>query len=104
MACSTLALALSSACLCIDLCLIGLPGYSAESAASAGSDMYNPDVQSRVLTRSAMNLQKELTQYRSGNYGRGYVHSSGECTYAVLKSRIRWELLGCIGFWWEALG
>ena len=25
--------------------------------------------------------------------GRGYVHSSGQCTYAVLKGRVRWELL-----------
>ena len=97
--CSTLALALTL--LPASVPISGRPamslGYSAESSAPAVSDMYNPDVQSRVCTRSVMNLQKEVTLYRSGKDGRGYVHSSGECTYAVLKSRVRWELLGCKG-------
>ena len=97
--CNTLALALTL--LPASVPISGQPamslGYSAESSSPAVYDMYNPDVQSRLCTRSVVNLQKEVTLYRSGKDGRGYVHSSGECTYAVLKSRVRWELLGCKG-------
>ena len=67
---------------------------SAETGAGAGpgplDHLNDPD---RVATRSLYNLQQEISAYRAAKYGRGYVHSSGQCTYAVLKGRVRWELL-----------
>ena len=67
---------------------------SAETGAGAGpgplDHLNDPD---RVATRSLYNLQQEISAYRAAKDGRGYVHSSGQCTYAVLKGRVRWELL-----------
>ena len=70
---------------------------SLPSSVDSAPAEYSPDVQHRVCTKALVQLQKEISGYRAGKDGRGYVHSSGECTYAVLKSRLRWELLGCKG-------
>ena len=69
--------------------------HASGSGAGPGSleHLNDPDKKHRVATRSLYSLQQEISGYRSGKDGRGYVHSSGECTYAVLKSRVRWELL-----------
>ena len=64
---------------------------SAETgAAGPGSlDHLNDPERNRLATRSLCNLQQEIFAYRSGKDCRGYVHSSGLCTYAVLKGRVR---------------
>ena len=68
-----------------------------ETGAGAGpgslDHLNDPDKRNRVATRSLCNLQQEISAYRAAKDGRGYVHSSGLCTYAVLKGRVRWELL-----------
>ena len=46
-----------------------------------------------MATSSLYNLQQEIFGYRSGKDCRGYVRSSGQCTSAVLKGRVRWEFL-----------
>ena len=78
------------------------PGASSGgySGSFGGFDHLNdPDKKNRVATRSMCNLQTEIFCYRSGKDGRGWVHSSGECTYAVIKGRVRWEFLGfCLRF------
>ena len=69
---------------------------SAETgAAGTGSldHLNDPDKRNRLATRSLYNLQQEIFAYRSGKDCRGYVHSSGLCTYDVLKGRVRWEFL-----------
>ena len=70
---------------------------SAETGAGAGpgplDHLNDPDKRNRVATRSLYNPQQEISAYRAAKDGRGYVHSSGQCTYAVLKGRVRWELL-----------
>jgi hypothetical protein len=70
---------------------------SAETGAGAGpgslDHLNDPDKRNRVATRSLYNLQQEISAYRAAKDGRGYVHSSGQCTYAVLKGRVRWQLL-----------
>ena len=70
---------------------------SSETGAGAGpgslDHLNDPDKRNRVATRSLCNLQQEISAYRAAKDGRGYVHSSGLCTYAVLKGRVRWELL-----------
>ena len=67
-----------------------------ETGAGAGpgslDHLNDPDKRNRVATRSLYNLQQEISAYRAAKDGRGYVHSSGLCTYAVLKGRVRWEL------------
>ena len=68
-----------------------------ETGAGAGpgslDHLNDPDKRNRVATRSLCNLQQEISAYRAAKDGRGYVHSSGLFTYAVLKGRVRWELL-----------
>ena len=66
---------------------------SAETGAVSLLHLNDPDKRDRVATRSLYNLQQEVFGYRSGKDCRGYVHSSGQCTYAVLKGRVRWESL-----------
>ena len=68
---------------------------SAETGAGPGplDHLNDPDKRNRVATRSLYNPQQEISAYRAAKDGRGYVHSSGQCTYAVLKGRVRWELL-----------
>ena len=65
---------------------------SAETGAGAGpgslDHLNDPDKRNRVATRSLYNLQQEISAYRAAKDGRGYVHSSGQCTYAVLKGRV----------------
>ena len=80
---------------------MSLPLEASVSASGSGDGagpgsmehLNDPDKRNRVATRALCSLQQEISGYRAGKDGRGYVHSSGECTYAVLKSRVRWELL-----------
>ena len=76
---------------------VSLPMDVSAATGAAGSvsldHLNDPDKRKRVVTRSLHNLQQEIFGCRSGKDCRGYVHSSGQCTYAVLKGRVRWEFL-----------
>ena len=66
---------------------------SAETGAAGSVSLDHLNERNRVATRSLYNLQQAIFGYRSGKDGRGYVHSSSQCTYAFLKGRVRWEFL-----------
>ena len=90
--CLCLALSVSTLIMSMSLSM----DVSAETgAAGSGSldHLNDPDKRNRLATRSLCNLQQEIFAYRFGKDCRGYVHSSGLCTYAVLKGRVRWEFL-----------
>ena len=66
---------------------------SAETGAAGSVSLDHLNERNRVATRSLYNLQQAIFGSRSGKDGRGYVHSSGQCTYAFLTGRVRWEFL-----------
>ena len=94
---------LAPLCLCLALSVstlimsmsLSMDVSAKTGAAGSGSldHLNDPDKRDRLATRSLCNLQQEIFAYRPGKDCRGYVRSSGLCTYAVLKSRVRWEFL-----------
>ena len=91
--CLCLCLALSVSTLIMSMSLSMDVSAETGAAGSGSLDHLNdPDKRNKLATGSLCNLQQEIFAYRSGKDCRGYVHSSGLCTYAVLKGRVRWEL------------
>ncbi|CAL1165202.1 unnamed protein product, partial [Cladocopium goreaui] len=89
---------LQLALLCVVITLLsGILQTGAGAGPGPLDHLNDPDKRNRVATRSLHNLQHEISAYRAAKDGRGYVHSSDQCTYAVLKGRVRWEMEQYLG-------